>query len=93
MDQDLKVRKDFSWSKFFRSPEFLSMIVMCIVGFALLYVASILDNKTAKMIVTFLGIGMTFSSTDQLIRLLNEKRYGIRAPKQKNPFKKDDTEC
>ena len=90
MDSKLpKANKDFSMSKFVKSPEFLSIVLMGGVGFVLLFVAVVMvESNTPRMILTFLAIAMTFSASDQLIKLFNEKKYGIKTPDAKSPFQR-----
>ena len=86
-----KVRKDFSFSAFVKSPEFLSILLLELAGFALLFVAIVvIEKETIRMVVTFLAIAMTFSASDQLIKLFNEKKYGIKTPDPRSPFQKKE---
>ena len=78
-------------SSFVKSPEFLSILLLEVVGFILLFVAiAVIEKETIRMIVTFLAIAMTFSGSDQLIKLFNEKKYGIKTPDPRSPFQKKE---
>lgn len=80
-------RPDFTVKKFITSPDFLANALMLVLGFVLLFVSyKFVQQQTVQLILTFLGIGMTFSSTDQMMELYNEKCYGIKSNKRKTIF-------
>ena len=78
---------DFSMKKFLTSPDTIGVLVVWAFSFVFLFIASTdwIKSSTVKVILSFLGISITFTITDRLIELYNEKKYGIK-PQKKTLF-------